>query len=46
MRNMLIAGYRRFEIYLANLLTVFCATLIVMAAWLLGALVGIPVLGT
>ena len=44
-RNKLIAGCRRFEIYLANLLTVFCATLIVMAAWLIGALAGIPVLG-
>ena len=45
-RNKLIAGCRRFEIYLANLITVFCATLMVMAAWLIGALAGIPVLGT
>jgi ABC-type transport system involved in multi-copper enzyme maturation permease subunit len=45
-RNKLIIGRRRFEIYLSNLLTVFTATLLVMAAWLTGALAGIPVLGT
>ncbi|MDO5410578.1 MAG: ABC transporter permease subunit [Lachnospiraceae bacterium] len=45
-RNKIIAGHTRAEIYIANLLTVFSATLFIMMVWLIGALVGIPVLGT
>jgi len=44
-RNKLIVGRRRIEVYLANLLTVFTATLSFMAAWLLGAAAGFPLQG-
>lgn len=45
-RNKLIVGHTRIQVYFANLLTCFTATLLMMSAWLLGALTAIPVLGT
>lgn len=45
-RNKLVVGHTRIQVYLANLLTCFTATLLMMSAWLLGALTAIPVLGT
>ena len=38
-------GHTRTSIYLSNLLLVFSASLMIMAAWLVGALSGIPALG-
>lgn len=44
-RNKIVVGHTRTDIYLANLITVFAATLLMMVVWLVGALVGIPTLG-
>jgi len=44
-RNKIIVGHTRMNIYLANLVTTFTATLLMMFVWLIGALVAIPVLG-
>lgn len=45
LRNKIIVGHSRTNIYLANL--VFCSTvsLLLTVAWMLGGMVGIPVLG-
>lgn len=44
-RNKIAVGHTRVSIYLANLITTFAATLMIMFAWLIGALVAIPTLG-
>ncbi len=44
-RNKLVVGHTRTGIYLAGLAVTFLATLLVMAVWLIGALVGVPALG-
>lgn len=44
-RNKLVVGHTRADIYLASLTVTFLATLLVMAVWLIGALVGVPALG-
>lgn len=44
-RNKIVVGHTRINIYIANLITAFTATLLMMLVWLLGALVGIPTLG-
>ena len=46
MRNKLIVGHTRTNVYLANLITTFIASLMMLAAWFIGGLVGIPTLGT
>lgn len=45
MRNKLIVGCKRTNIYLANLIVTFVAGLLIMGVWFIGALVGIPALG-
>lgn len=45
-RNKLIVGHTRTNIYLANMIVCFTAGLCFLAAWLIGGLVGIPFLGT
>lgn len=44
-RNKIIVGHTRTSIYIANLITSFTATLLIMLVWLIGALVAIPTLG-
>ncbi len=44
-RNKIVSGHTRTGIYIANLVTVFAATLLLMLVWLIGALVAVPVLG-
>ncbi len=44
-RNKIIVGHSRARIYLANLVTVFTAMLLMIAAWLMGALIGFPFFG-
>ena len=44
-RNKIVAGHTRTSIYIANLLTLFIATLLMTLIWLIGALVAIPTLG-
>ncbi len=44
-RNQLIVGHSRRQVYFASLLTNILAALLLTAAWLMGGLVGIPVLG-
>ena len=44
-RNKLIVGHTRTAIYLSNLMVSFTASLFMLLAWLIGALVGIPFLG-
>lgn len=44
-RNKIVVGHTRTSIYLANLITSFTATLLIMLVWLIGALVAIPTLG-
>lgn len=46
MRNKLIVGHTRTKVYLANLATTFIASLMMLAVWFIGGLVGIPTLGT
>lgn len=45
LRNKLIVGHTRTSIYLSNLITNFSATFMIMVAWAIGAMVGIPMLG-
>lgn len=45
-RNKLTAGHTRREVYLAHFLTVLTASLFIMAAWLIGGCVGIPMIGS
>ncbi len=44
-RNKIIVGHTRTSIYIANLITAFTATLLMMSVWLIGALIAIPTLG-
>lgn len=44
-RNKMIVGHTRTGIYIASLITTFAATLLIMSAWLIGALVAVPALG-
>ena len=44
-RNKIIVGHTREDIYLASLITTFAATLLIMLVWLAGALVAVPALG-
>lgn len=44
-RNKIVVGHTRTSIYIANLITSFVATLLMMLVWLIGALVAIPTLG-
>lgn len=44
-RNKLIVGHTRTNVYLANLIVTFVASLLIMCVWFIGALVGIPALG-
>lgn len=44
-RNKIVVGHTRTSIYIANLITAFTATLLIMIVWLIGALVAIPTLG-
>jgi len=45
MRNKLIVGHTRTNVYLANLIVTFVAGLLIMCVWFIGALVGVPALG-
>lgn len=44
-RNKLIVGHTRANLYLANLIVIFSAGLLIMCVWFIGALVGITALG-
>lgn len=44
-RNKIVTGCTRTEIYLSSLILTFLASLMLIAAWLIGGLVGIPALG-
>ncbi len=44
-RNKIIVGHTRTDIYLASLVTTFAATLLIMSVWLVGALIAVPALG-
>ena len=44
-RNKIVAGCTRTEIYLSSLILTFLASLLMIAAWLIGGLAGIPALG-
>ncbi len=44
-RNKIIVGHTRTDIYLASLITTFAATLMILSVWLVGALVAVPALG-
>ena len=44
-RNKLVVGHARRDVYLSNLLTVFAASLCMALAWLVGGCAGIPFLG-
>lgn len=44
-RNKIVVGHTRTSIYIANLITSFVATLLIMLVWLIGALIAIPTLG-
>lgn len=45
-RNKIIVGHTRTDIYIASLITTFTTTLLIMLMWLIGAMVAIPVLGS
>ena len=45
MRNKLIAGHTRANVYLANLIVTFVAGLLIMCVWFIGALAGVPAFG-
>lgn len=45
LRNKLIVGHTRAQVYLSNLLTTTTASLLMLAVWFIGGLVGIPALG-
>lgn len=44
-RNKIIVGHTRTSIYIANWMTSFTATLLILFVWLIGALVAVPTLG-
>lgn len=44
-RNKIIVGHTRTNIYMSSLVVTFTATLLIMSAWLVGAFVAVPVLG-
>lgn len=44
-RNKLIVGHTRYDIYLSNLFTCFSGVAVIILAWLLGGLAGIPYFG-
>ncbi len=44
-RNKIVVGHTKTNIYITNLITSFAATLLMMLVWLIGALVAIPALG-
>lgn len=44
-QNKLIVGHTRANLYLANLIVIFSAGLLIMCVWFIGALVGITALG-
>ena len=44
-RNKVIVGHTRFAIYMANFITCLAAAMVMLGAYLLGGLVGIPTLG-
>ncbi|MCI9447228.1 MAG: ABC transporter permease subunit [Lachnospiraceae bacterium] len=44
-RNKVVVGHTRADIYVANLAVTFLASLLIMAAWLAGGLVAVPELG-
>lgn len=44
-RNKIIVGHTRADIYMSSLVTTFIATLLIMTAWLVGALIAVPTLG-
>lgn len=44
-RNKLVVGHTRTNIYLANFIVMFTAALLMMLSWVIGTLAGIPVLG-
>lgn len=44
-RNKIIVGHTRINIYIAGLITTFTATMLMMLVWLIGALVAVPTLG-
>ena len=44
-RNKLIVGHMRTNVYLANLIVTFVAALLIMCVWCIGALVGVPTFG-
>ncbi|MDO5601520.1 MAG: ABC transporter permease subunit [Oscillospiraceae bacterium] len=44
-RNKIAAGHTKAAIYMAGLVTATAATLLMMSAWLIGALVAVPTLG-
>lgn len=44
-RNKVIVGHTRANIYLASLITTFTATFLILSVWLIGALVAVPTLG-
>ena len=44
-RNKLIVGHTRTNVYIANLIVTFAAGLLIMCVWFIGALVGVPALG-
>ena len=44
-RNKIIVGHTRTNIYVSNLVLTFVATLLMLLAWFVGAVVGIPTLG-
>ena len=45
MRNKLIVGHTRTNVYLANLIVTFVADMLIMCVWFIGALVGVPTFG-
>ncbi len=45
LRNKIVVGHTRANIYLANLITNVTGSLLIMMMWVAGAMVGIPVLG-
>lgn len=44
-RNKMIVGHTRADIYMSSLATTFIATLLMMSVWLVGALIAVPTLG-
>lgn len=45
LRNKIIVGHTKAQVYLANLLCTFAAALLLLLAWGIGGLIGVPVLG-